>query len=99
MGSMVEAPMRDQARGQESHAEDSPTIIEGEHTSFKASPKGCPALEIIMVLIFKNNTRLLDHLEVHKENKNHHNPTMWPSSSLFCVCLCKYVYIIHSNPV
>lgn len=29
---------------------------------------------------------------MHKEIKNYCNPTMWPSSSFFCVYLCKYVY-------
>lgn len=51
-------------------------MVGGECTSFKASSKGCSALEVIMVLIFKNNTGLLENLEMHKENKDYCNPTM-----------------------
>lgn len=64
----------DQTRSQENHAKDSPAIVGGECTSFRTIPKGCLALEIIMFLIFKNNTCLLENLEMHKENKSHSEP-------------------------
>lgn len=99
--SMVGAPdesREDQTRSPENHAKDSPTIAGGECTSFRTSPKGCLALAIILVLMFKNNTCLLENLETYKENKSH---LYWLCGLLvlFSVWICANVYIDTCIPI